>query len=196
MRLSKTAYFADFAIYSVILALLLVIGLRGADPAERIHALAALVFGMLAWTLFEYMLHRFVLHGTSRIAPLHTRHHELPRAYIGTPTWLSTAVIAIVVFLPGWLGLSLTTGAGLTAGVVIGFLWYGLAHHAIHHRQPRFLARWLAAASRRHSRHHGSSGSGNFGVTTPLWDRLFGTSITSSASRSRHASRLATPRAR
>jgi sterol desaturase/sphingolipid hydroxylase (fatty acid hydroxylase superfamily) len=177
MRLSKIAYFADFAIYSVILALLLVLGLRGADPAVRIHALSAVVFGMLAWTLFEYVLHRFVLHGGSRIAPLHTRHHELPRAYIGTPTWLSTAVIAIFVFLPGWLGLSLNTGAGLTAGVVIGFLWYGLAHHAIHHRQPRFLAAWLAAASRRHFRHHGSSGAGNFGVTTPLWDRLFGTCL-------------------
>jgi sterol desaturase/sphingolipid hydroxylase (fatty acid hydroxylase superfamily) len=61
-----------------------------------------------------------------------------------------------------------------------GFFWYGLVHHSIHHRKPRLIARRLIQASRRHAQHHYAMQSGNFGVTTSFWDRVFGTAIVDS----------------
>jgi sterol desaturase/sphingolipid hydroxylase (fatty acid hydroxylase superfamily) len=108
---------------------------------------------------------------------MHVVHHDSPRAFIGTPTWISLGVIWLVFFLPAWRGFSLNVASGLTAGVMLGFLWYGILHHAIHHRRPRLLASWVSAAAQRHRRHHYSGRPGNFGVTTPVWDYVFGTVV-------------------
>jgi sterol desaturase/sphingolipid hydroxylase (fatty acid hydroxylase superfamily) len=63
------------------------------------------------------------------------------------------------------------------AGVMMGFLWYGIFHHAIHHGRPRALAALVLTCADRHQQHHFSGQPGNFGVTIPLWDYLFGTVI-------------------
>jgi sterol desaturase/sphingolipid hydroxylase (fatty acid hydroxylase superfamily) len=62
-----------------------------------------------------------------------------------------------------------------------GFLWYGIVHHAIHYRRPRTIAPRLLTATRRHALHHYSVQPGNFGVTTSLWDDVFGTALNARA---------------
>jgi sterol desaturase/sphingolipid hydroxylase (fatty acid hydroxylase superfamily) len=177
MRLSKTAYYADFAVYAAVLTVMSVIAALGPGWTHKVQWLAACVAGAAGWTLIEYLLHGFVLHGRSIFAPMHAVHHESPRAYVGTPTWITLAVFWLVVFIPAWAYGSLNVASGLTAGVMLGFLWYGVVHHVIHYRQPRVLVRWLSATARRHMYHHYSIQPGNFGVTTPLWDYVFGTVI-------------------
>ena len=177
MRLSKTAYYADFAVYAAVLAALIALAVLDPSGTQRSHWLAALAAGAAAWTLIEYLLHCFVLHGPSMFAPMHAVHHESPRAYVGTPTWITLAVFWLVVFVPTWACLSLNVASGLTAGMMLGFLWYGIVHHVIHYRRPRLLAVWLSATARRHMYHHYSRQPGNFGVTIPLWDYVFGTVI-------------------
>src|ERR1039458_1641782 len=61
--------------------------------------------------------------------------------------------------------------------LMMGFLWYGILHHAIHHGRPRALAALVSTCAHRHQQHHFSGQPGNFGVTIPLWDYLFGTVI-------------------
>jgi sterol desaturase/sphingolipid hydroxylase (fatty acid hydroxylase superfamily) len=177
MRLSKTAYYADFAVYAAVVTVLIAIAATGPTWTQRLHWLAAFATGAVGWTLIEYLLHCFVLHGASIFAPMHAVHHESPRAYVGTPTWITLAVFWSALFLPAWATVSLNVASGLTAGVMMGFLWYGIVHHVIHYRRPRFLAAWLSAAARRHMYHHYSRQAGNFGVTIALWDHLFGTII-------------------
>jgi len=184
MRLSKTAYYADFAIYgAVITAAVIITGWR-----SNVHDfsvwLLAVVGGVIVWTLMEYIIHRYVFHQMPVFSPMHGAHHEAPLAFIGTPTWLSLGVIFGAVFLPAWGLGSLNTASGLAVGFMAGFSWYGLVHHAIHHRKPRLIARRLIVASRRHSQHHYSTQPGNFGVTTSFWDRVFGTTLTTSVERS------------
>lgn len=59
------------------------------------------------------------------------------------------------------------------AGLLAGYLWYDLTHYAIHHHRPRTA---LGRMQRRnHLRHHFQSPSRLYGVTTPLWDLVFGT---------------------
>ena len=177
MQLSKTAYHADFAIYAIVLCVLAGATALGTSWVQRIHWLAAFTAAMAGWTLLEYLLHRFLLHRSSVFAGMHAVHHDSPRAYVGTPTWVSLGTFWLVVFLPVWWGVSFNIASGLTAGVMMGFLWYGVVHHVIHYRRPRVLASWMLASRHRHLRHHYSTQAGNFGVTIPLWDYVFGTVI-------------------
>lgn len=175
MRLSKTAYYSDFVVYGTIVGALAVhVWLRGQWPL-RLQWLAVFALGMGLWTLLEYVLHRWVLHRVPIIAPMHEAHHRSPRALLGTPTWLSLSVIWALFFLPTWYFWSFTAGSGLTAGIMTGFLWYGILHHATHHGRPTLLATRLSGCVRRHSRHHYSKRPVNFGVTIALWDYVFGT---------------------
>ena len=178
MRQSRIAYYADFAVYPVLIAGMIVVIADRANAFERALALTLALAGAFLWTLLEYLLHRFLLHGDTRVAHLHDRHHAWPRAWIGTPTWLSVAVILFMALLPAPLGVPLISTLGLAGGLMAGFLWYGLIHHAIHHGRPQLLAQSITGAARRHFKHHRTQGIGNFGVTTSLWDRLFRTSLT------------------
>ena len=178
MRLSKFAYYSDFGIYALAIFCAILWAITGLKSGTQLEALAAVVVGVALWTLAEYALHRFVLHGDSPFAKLHARHHAEPNAYIGTPTWLSAGIILGLVFLPAWLIFSMPVAAGLSVGFASAFLWYGIAHHRVHHRPLRSLAPFMQAAARRHYQHHNSPGCGNFGVTTEFWDRIFGTRLT------------------
>jgi sterol desaturase/sphingolipid hydroxylase (fatty acid hydroxylase superfamily) len=177
MRLSKTAYHADFAIYAIILGVLIAAAALTTNWVQRFHWFAAFTVAAASWTLLEYLLHRFLLHRVAPFAAMHGAHHDAPRAYVGTPTWASLGIIWLVVFVPAWRGVSFNVASGLTAGVMMGFLWYGIVHHVIHYRRPRLLAAWMPATTHRHLRHHYSPQPGNFGVTIPLWDYVFGTFI-------------------
>jgi sterol desaturase/sphingolipid hydroxylase (fatty acid hydroxylase superfamily) len=184
MRLSKTGYYADFAIYGAVLAAAPVITVWYDSPYELSLWVLAAVVGSLSWTLAEYLVHRFVLHQVPGFTRIHDIHHDAPLAIVGTPTWLSLSLFLGAVFLPTWALGSLNTASGLTIGMMAGFFWYGVAHHAIHHRRPRALAARLLLASRRHARHHYSSQPGNYGITTSFWDHVFGTALESAAPRS------------
>ena len=175
MHLSKAAYYADFVIYAVVvLALALQAGVQWQWP-ERLQWLGAFGIGAAVWTLLEYVLHRWVLHRAPLISPLHDAHHRSPLALIGSPTWLTLAIIWGAFFLPLWHSWSFVVASGLTAGVMMGFLWYGILHHVVHHDRPASLARRLRHCKRRHLRHHASRQAVNFGVSTSLWDHLLGT---------------------
>lgn len=174
----KIGYYADFIFYVLLLFALAAFTLRGSG-SDRLIWLGAAIAGAGSWTLVEYVLHRFVFHRMPLIADLHHAHHVAPRAYLGTPTWLTLALLGGVFFLPIWRLFTLNIAFGAISGLIAGWLWYGIVHHVIHHRRPRRLAMALKAASHRHLRHHGADVSGNFGVTTSVWDYVFRTNISS-----------------
>ncbi len=177
MRLSKWGYYADFVIYPVVIA---VLGTASLDTVNARAAAAwagALLVGTGTWTLLEYWLHRIALHRTAYLASMHALHHRAPQDYVGTPTWLSLAVLIGFLLLPIWHFVGFPIASGLTAGVMIGYLWYGLTHHWIHHARGGALPRYLERRRVRHLRHHYSPKRGNYGVTTAFWDRVFGTLI-------------------
>jgi hypothetical protein len=63
--------------------------------------------------------------------------------------------------------------AGFTVGLVSMYFGYEVMHRRTHTHPPRGrYGRWTR---RNHLYHHARNPMGNFGVTTPLWDHLFGT---------------------
>lgn len=139
--------------------------------------LAALA-GALTWTFLEYVIHRWLGHDRRyRRSPFgveHVRHHIEGNYFAPTYKKLIAAAIASAVTMgPAWLALGPRLGAAYVAGL-IGF--YGLYEvvHRLEHVHPGLgpYGRW---ARRHHFTHHFTDARKNHGVTTPLWDFVFGT---------------------
>lgn len=154
--LSRGAYFLDFALVPLAVTALL---------ATCELAPGALLLGCAAWTLAEYWIHRLLFHGHTPFEPMHQVHHALPKDMIGVASWGTFAAFALV----WWL-----CGAMFCAGVMLGYLAYCLVHVRIHHGDRTRFGRYLARMADHHVTHH-RGGRSNFGVTSPLWDVVFGT---------------------
>ena len=58
-------------------------------------------------------------------------------------------------------------------GFVLGYLIYGTMHYAIHAWNPPF--KWMKGLWRNHHLHHYKNEHLGFGVSSTLWDHVFGT---------------------
>jgi sterol desaturase/sphingolipid hydroxylase (fatty acid hydroxylase superfamily) len=169
---SKTTYGADFVLYSIAIVTLAIFLLLGVPPGYRMESLGALLAGLMAWTLAEYAVHRFIFHGLRPYSDWHAAHHEQPRALICTPTIVSATLMVTLVFLPALALGNLWCASALTLGVSSGLLVYSITHHATHYW--RADSGWLKARKRWHALHHHLDNPGHFGVTSGFWDYVFG----------------------
>lgn len=175
---SRRSYRADFALYGLACLLLSAILLLAGPPEQGLRLLGLAVGGLVGWTLLEYVLHRFVLHGLPPFKRWHAEHHRRPRALICTPTLLSATLIAALVFAPALLLGDWWQACALTVGLLGGYLMYAVTHHALHHHGRTGQA-WLQRRQHWHALHHGSrhalqSQPGHYGVTSGFWDHVFG----------------------
>jgi sterol desaturase/sphingolipid hydroxylase (fatty acid hydroxylase superfamily) len=177
MRPSKFTYYADFVVYPPVIVGLAAAGLVRATWADRTEWLCVAAAGFVLWTLLEYILHRSVLHRKTYFSPMHGQHHAAPLAFLGTPAWVSISVLSACFLFPVWYWLGFNVADGLTVGVMLGYWWYGIVHHFVHHHAKSSTPSYFSDLRAWHMRHHYSPKSGNFGVTTPLWDYVFGTAI-------------------
>jgi dihydroceramide fatty acyl 2-hydroxylase len=143
---------------------------------------ALMVGGMLLWTLIEYLLHRFLLHYRPRapallavVEKLHLGHHWAPHdeAKITVPLFGSLPIAGGLLGAFRLLAGSWPVAALLMAGTIVGYLSYEAVHFWIH-RGARG-GRWLRQQRANHLFHHFKDQTRCFGVTTPLWDLLWGT---------------------
>jgi sterol desaturase/sphingolipid hydroxylase (fatty acid hydroxylase superfamily) len=58
-------------------------------------------------------------------------------------------------------------------GFILGYLMYGSTHYAIHAWNPPF--KFMKPLWRNHHLHHYKDEHRGFGVSTTIWDRVFGT---------------------
>jgi sterol desaturase/sphingolipid hydroxylase (fatty acid hydroxylase superfamily) len=141
--------------------------------------LAALVAGAFAWTLAEYGLHRWIFHELPRPvlgAAEHRQHHARPDYF--APAW-QKGLAALAVSAALLVGLSQvmapTIGAAFTGGFIAMYLAYEVLHRRCHTHPPRgAYGRWRR---RNHFAHHFTDPHRAHGVTTPLWDHVFGTTL-------------------
>jgi cyclopropane-fatty-acyl-phospholipid synthase len=134
-------------------------------------------FGLALWSLVEYGLHRFVLHRVQPFQRWHGEHHRRPTALLGTPTVMSAALFATLVYAPAWAAAGAWPACAFTLGMLAGYLAYVVTHFVAHHTAPPGLAgtAWLRGRRRWHALHHQRiDAPGCYGVTSGIWDRLFG----------------------
>jgi sterol desaturase/sphingolipid hydroxylase (fatty acid hydroxylase superfamily) len=139
------------------------------------------VAGLLAWTLTEYWLHRLFFHWTpggkwgERMHFLvHGVHHTWPkdkyRLVMPPAVSISLFFIFLTLFRP-LLGPTFTWS--FHAGFVVGYMSYDLIHFYVHHYNPR-SEYWLNV-KKHHMLHHFKDHDSRFGVSSVLWDKVFGT---------------------
>lgn len=138
-------------------------------------ALGVVLFGFLCFGLLEYAVHRWVLHGRPAVARRgHAHHHATPQALISTPLFVILAGALMIWWL---LGLVLPAGVAalLVFGLYAGYNHFVLLHHWQHHGRTHVpsLACW-GRLKRFHDVHH-QRPAVNFGISTTVWDHLFGT---------------------
>jgi cyclopropane-fatty-acyl-phospholipid synthase len=167
----KLAYGADFALYGAAVAGVAVFVLAAGPREHWLNTLAWGIGGLTSWTLVEYFLHRFVLHGVQPFRGWHAAHHDRPTALICSPTVLSAGLIVALVFLPALLLSGLWHACALTLGVLVGYLAYAITHHATHHWRADNA--WLRQRKRWHAAHHHERRPVCFGVSSGFWDHVF-----------------------
>lgn len=134
------------------------------------------LLGVFTWTLLEYLIHRFVFHGDllgRAVASDHLQHHA--RFDWFAPFWKKSLTAAAVVLPLAAVGVAAVgpPGAAWAVGVVGAWLAYEALHRRIHVAAPiGAYGRW---ARRHHLAHHFASPRKNHGVSSPLWDVVFGT---------------------
>jgi sterol desaturase/sphingolipid hydroxylase (fatty acid hydroxylase superfamily) len=155
---------------------------------------AAFLAGLFVWTFTEYVVHRFVFHfdpKNERVARIwfmfHGVHHVQPqlKTRLVMPPALSIPMAFVLYGLfyvifgallgqPQWL-------APFFSGFILGYLAYDMTHYATHHLPMRSGV--LKYLKRYHMQHHFKTPQQRYGVSSPLWDAVFGTKPPEPASR-------------
>lgn len=166
-------FFLDFAVFPALILLCFYLALRDAQPLQALQLAAIALLGGLAWTFFEYVIHRFGFHHFPVLKPMHMAHHDNPRGLTGTPTLVTVAAMYVLAYVPMDMAAGGTVAAAWTAGIMAGYLVYVSVHYVVHHLGSRGSAA-MRRLIRLHALHHHDD-KYNFGVTSGFWDRVFGT---------------------
>lgn len=142
-----------------------------------------LLADVLAWTLTEYVLHRFVFHfvpnsnwGRRLHYIFHGVHHDYPndaKRLVLPPSAsipLASLFYLLFTFTIPVLYLNIFFAAFLT-----GYLCYDMFHYAFHH--GNFSNPTLKKLKQHHMLHHYTDSEHGYGVTSLLWDIIFRSQI-------------------
>lgn len=147
-----------------------------------ISTIAVFVCGMLYWTFFEYIAHRYIFHWVSdnmkvkKLAYiLHGNHHEFPRDRERlfmplVPSLILATVLFGIHYLVFW-----DYNWAFFPGFMIGYLLYASTHYAIHAFEPPF--NFMKPLWRNHQMHHYRNEHLGYGVSNTFWDTVFNTTF-------------------
>lgn len=176
--LSKVHYSVPLFIYIPVIAFFSWRGLSQ-ESTTATTALFGVLGGFLAWTLTEYVLHRFVFHyhpssewGKKIHFIFHGVHHDYPND-------------ALRLVMPPSVSIPLATGFYFLfkstvpdlyldlffAAFITGYLCYDMFHYAFHH--GTFNNPILKKLKQHHMQHHYADANRGYGVTSSLWDIIF-----------------------
>lgn len=140
------------------------------------------VAGLFTWTLTEYWLHRTLFHwipdtswGPKLHFFVHGVHHQWPNDRFRLVLPPGASIPLFFLFMGLFLGILGDAGWGFFGGFVVGYVTYDLMHYYLHHGRPK--NRWLRKLQGHHASHHFNKRyqDKRFGVSSPLWDYVFGT---------------------
>lgn len=136
--------------------------------------------GFVSFTWVEYMAHRYLFHMSTSTKSreklqytIHGVHHEFPKDKdrLAMPPLLSITISTLLLFLFRLIMGDLVFS--FLPGFLTGYAFYLSIHYMVHAFPPPknfFKVLWV-----NHSIHHYKEGEYVFGVSSPLWDYIYGT---------------------
>jgi len=146
-----------------------------------VEILSFFIAGVVTWTLAEYCLHRFLFHwnadskiGKRIVFIFHGIHHDDPNDWTRLVMPPVPAIFLAVIFFSLFQVIfGVPKVFPFFSGFILGYLAYDYIHYATHHFKPRTaFGRYL---KQNHMLHHFSHKGEKWGVSSPLWDFVFGT---------------------
>ncbi|KDP34614.1 hypothetical protein JCGZ_11137 [Jatropha curcas] len=177
--LTRTVWWAIPVIWLPVVCWCISMSVRmGHKPSEIALMVAS---GILIWTLLEYSLHRFVFHIKTKTYwwntlhyLIHGCHHKHPMdglRLVFPPA--ATAVLCVPFWNLVQLFATPSTAPALFGGGLLGYVMYDCTHYYLHHGQPSSGV--PKDLKKYHLNHHFRIQNMGFGITSALWDRVFGT---------------------
>jgi len=166
-------------VYLPVIAYMLYLGLWQRQLSTLTVA-GLFLFGMLIWTLLEYIIHRHLFHYEPRTRVgkqlhfiVHGVHHDYPNDAKRLVMPPAVSIPLAIAFFGLFFGVFGRFAPAVSAGFAFGYICYDTIHYAIHHfPMKRGVGRWL---KQYHLRHHFHDDQAGYGVSSPLWDYVFGT---------------------
>ncbi|MES2647882.1 MAG: sterol desaturase family protein [Bacteroidota bacterium] len=134
------------------------------------------IFGLMVWTITEYLLHRYIFHyhpvslwGKRLHFIFHGIHHDYPRdkmRLVMPPT--ASIPLAAIFFLFFSLVFKKKFLLAFFPGFLLGYLIYDMLHYAMHHYN--FKSGVMKKIKQHHMLHHYHDESKGYGVSSSLWD--------------------------
>lgn len=178
-KLTKTSPTITLCTYLPVLALMIIIGIQYAVVPTVSAGIALFVGAFFFWTLFEYLMHRYIYHFVTDSPyvqrfhyTIHGIHHEYPRDQerLFMPP---VPGLLMVLLLYGFFYLLMGMYVYIfLPGFLTGYLCYAFIHYSIH-KTP--VPRFLKPVYRHHALHHYKYPDKAFGVSSPFWDHVFRT---------------------
>lgn len=179
--ITVTVLWLPVALYFLISAIL-----KAPAGVFPVYIPLGVLVGLFLWTVSEYTLHRFVFHFPAKgekmeriVFLFHGIHHAQPqiKTRLVMPPVVSIPlaavffglfylIFAVILKAPQWFG-------PVFSGFIVGYLIYDLTHYATHHFPMR--SGYAKYIKRYHMQHHYKTPNQRFGVSSPLWDMVFGT---------------------
>ena len=145
-----------------------------------INFIGLFALGLFVWTFVEYIMHRFVFHYMPADKPwaqrlhfiFHGVHHDYPSdaKRLVLPPSVSIPLATLFYFLFNAI-LPANYIFGFFPGFILGYLFYDISHYAIHHFN--FKGNIWKKIKQHHMLHHYQDPDKGYGVSSPLWDKIF-----------------------
>lgn len=156
------------------------------STAGIIAGSALILFGLFAWTILEYVFHRFLFHMEKALPEtqtayalhflLHGVHHFLPMdrmRLVMPPILFAFLSVGPYFLIRTLLGQKILNP--LYSGAVSAYIGYDLFHYFFHHGVSKF--KFVNLMKSYHMAHHYKDYNKGYGVTSMLWDLVFHTTF-------------------
>jgi sterol desaturase/sphingolipid hydroxylase (fatty acid hydroxylase superfamily) len=178
-KLTRTHIAVPLVIFSVFSSALLGWSVTHTN-LSAVTTIGMFLLGVIAFTWVEYITHRYVFHMKTYSVvraklqyTIHGVHHEFPKDKdrLAMPPLLSVTIATILLLL-----FRLVMGDfafSFLPGFLVGYAAYLAIHYMVHAFPPPknfFKILWI-----NHGIHHYKNGDLIYGVSSPLWDYIYGT---------------------
>lgn len=183
-RIARRRLYPLTIFYSLFTGVVSILAARSAHPFLSLDFYA---FGLLIWTLSEYLFHRYILHGRfpagdslikkflhERFDPLHWEHHARPFDGNHISGELKDLLPLFLVAAPVSLLFPIYSVPILLAGTIQSYVGEEWLHYFLHYAKSRIP--YFRYLKKYHLYHHSQRGMNlGYGITTPIWDFVFRT---------------------
>ncbi len=147
------------------------------DRSPLLHQLLLFFTGFITFTFFEYIAHRFWMHGKEMRHPgkslkRHMDHHHHPTELKISPAMRTKLLLVNLLFLVS--SVIFVNYFTLLTGLFTGFVYYCFMHLFLH--QP-WAHKFFPRLQQSHIHHHCKYPDRCFSTCITWWDRLFNTNV-------------------